>query len=111
MLVMHATAVNLTSACAADLSQNASGASTHASKALTMGIAASGQATLGVLAVPLLSAGAVGQVVGGASTAAGQGSATAAGLPMSGPLPITDEAITITSPADALKPRQITAPR
>ena len=97
---------------AADRAQNASGASTHASQAVTMGITASGQATLGVAAVPLLSVGAVGASVGAASTALGKGAAAAAmGLPTREPLPITDETITVTSPAEALKPRTPTTPR
>lgn len=97
---------------AADSAQNASGASTHASQAVTMGITASGQATLGVAAVPLLSVGAVGTSGGAASTALGKGAASAAmGLPTREPLPITDETITVTSPAEALKSRSATTPR
>jgi hypothetical protein len=105
--------VSITSnALAADSAQNASGASTHASQAVTMGITASGQATLGVAAVPLLSVGAVGASVGAGSTALGKGSAAAAmGLPTRDPLPITDETITITPPSEALKQRSATSPR
>jgi hypothetical protein len=91
--------------------QNASTASGHASKAVTLGITASGQATLGVIAVPILSAGFVSGGVGGASTAAGKSSAAAGGLSTSGPLPITDEAITITPPTEALKQRASVIPR
>ena len=96
---------------AADSAQNASAASTHASKAVTSGIAASGQATLGVIAVPLLSAGIVSGGVGGAGSAAGKSSATAAGLPTDGPLPITDETVTVISPTEALKQRTPVTPR
>ena len=96
---------------AADSAQNASAASTHASKAVTLGIAASGQATLGVLAVPMLSVGVVSGEMGGASSAAGKSSAAAAGLVTTGPLPISDETITITSPTEALKQRTSTTPR
>ncbi len=95
----------------AESTENASGASTHASKAVTLGIAASGQATLGVMAVPLLSGGTVSSAVGASSTAAGKHSATAAGLSVNGALPVTDETITIISPADALKQRATTLPR
>ena len=83
----------------------------HASKAVTLGIAASGQATLGIMAVPLLSAGVVSNGMGGASTAAGKSSAASAGLSTNGPLPITEETITITSPAEALKQRAAGMPR
>jgi len=99
---------NIPSAYAADSAQNASGASTHASQAVTMGIAASGQATLGLLAIPMLSIGAVGAV----STAAGKASAAAAaGLPSNGSLPIADETITVSSPTEALKERTTKIPR
>lgn len=96
---------------AADSAGNSSGASTHASKAVTLGIAASGQATLGVMAVPLLSGGAVSGSVGAASTTAGKHSSAAAGVLVDGALPITDETITIMSPAEALKQRAATLPR
>jgi len=96
---------------AADSVQNISTASTHASKAVTLGITASGQATLGVMAVPMLSAGVVSSGVGGASTAAGNVSAAASGSSISGPLPITDETITVTSPIEAMKQQTSTTPR
>lgn len=94
----------LTPASAADSIQNALGASKHASQAVTMGIAASGQAVLGVAAVPLMSVGVVGGAIGAGSTAAGQAAASAAagGIGRE-PLPITDQTITVTSPAEALK--------
>ncbi len=99
-------------AYAADSAQNASGASTHASKAMTMGIAASGQATLGVLAIPMLSIGAVGNVVGTGSTAVGKASSAAAGgLSANGSLPIADETITVFSPTEALNGRTTNTPR
>lgn len=99
---------------ATDSAHNASGASGHAIKAVTLGIAASGQVTLGVSAVPVMSAGGVSQAVGAvgaASTAAGRGSAAAAGSTQSGPLPVTDETISITSPAEALKQHNVASPR
>ncbi len=89
----------------------ASDASGHASAAVTMGVAASGQATLGVLAVPMLSVGAIGNGVGASGTTLGNASAAAAGLPASGPLPLTDKTITVTSPSEALKPINTTTPR
>jgi hypothetical protein len=78
---------------------------------VAVGIAASGQATLGVMAVPMLSAGVVSGGVGGASTATGKSSAAAAGMLNTGPLPITDETITVTSPTEALKQRTSATPR
>jgi len=112
VLVISAVVSGAVIAHAADSVQNASGASTHASQAVTMGIAASGQAVLGVAAVPLLSVGAVGTSLGAASTAAGRGSAAVnSGLSTHDPLPVTDQTITVTSPAEALKPRAATAPR
>ena len=103
--------IALTNVNAADSAKNASAASVHASKGIALGIAASGQATLGVIAVPLLSAGAVSGGVGGASTAAGNSSAEASGIATTGPLPITNETITVTSPAEALKQRTSVTPR
>ncbi len=103
---------SLSNAYAGDSAQNASGASTHASKAVVLGVAASGQAALGVAAVPMLSVGAVGSAAAAGSTAAGKGSASAAsGLPSHEPLPVTDETITVTPPSEALKLRTSTTPR
>ena len=111
IFVLCASLISFATVKAADSAQNASAASTHASKAVALGIAASGQVTLGVMAVPVLSAGVVSGGVGGASSAAGKSSAAAAGLVTIGPLPITDETITITSPTEALKQRTSTTPR
>lgn len=103
-LIGLATACSIAFADSGGSVQNATGASKHASQAVTMGLAASGQATLGIAAVPLLSVGAVAGVAGARSTAAGKGSATATlGRPNREPLSITDETITVTSPAEALK--------
>lgn len=103
-LIGLTTACSITFAASGDSVQNATGASKHASQAVTMGLAASGQTTLGIAAVPLLSVGAVAGAIGIASTAAGKGSAAAAvGAPNREPLPITDETISVTSPAEALK--------
>jgi hypothetical protein len=111
LFVLSTSLASLTIANAADSAQNASAASTHASKAVSLGIAASGQATLGIMAVPMLSAGMVSGGVGGASTTAGKSSVAATGSPSNGPLPITDETITITSPTEALKQRTSNVPR
>jgi hypothetical protein len=74
-------------------SGNVSGSAAHA-------IAASGQTTSAVAAVPLASGGAVSAATGAGSTAAAKSSARAAGLP----LEIGDEAITAMPPPDqALK--------
>jgi hypothetical protein len=105
IFVLCVSLISFAKVHAADSAQNASAASAHASKAVALGIAASGQATLGVMAVPMLSAGVVSGGVGGASTAAGKSSAAAAGMFTTGPLPITDETITVTSPTEALKQR------
>ena len=86
-------------------------ASGHASAAVTMGVTAVGQATIGVLAVPMLSVGASGSAAGPSSTKIGQASAAAAGSPANGPLPLTYKTITVTSPAEALKPSNTTTPR
>lgn len=109
--VLFAGLTGATITYAADSVQNISAASTHASKAVTLGIAASGQATLGVMAVPMLSAGVVSGGVGGISTAAGNVSTAASGSSISGPLPITDETITVTSPIEAMKQQTLTTPR
>jgi hypothetical protein len=112
VLVICAVASSAAVVQAADSAQNASGASTHASQAVTMGITASGQAVLGVAAVPLLSVGAVGMSIGAGSAAAGRGSAAAAtGVSSHDPLPVTDQTITVNSPTEALKSRAGTPPR
>lgn len=100
------SAINISEAVAADSVQTARQFSTHASKAMGLGIAASGQVVLGVAALPVMSAGGVSMAVGSvgnASTAVGKDSAAAAGIKSPGPLPVTDETISIHSPAEALK--------
>jgi len=50
--------------------------------------------------------------LGAGSVAAGRGSAAVAtGVSNNDPLPITDQTITVSSPAEALKSRAGTAPR
>ena len=101
----------LSTASAGGSLDTARAASGHASAAVTMGVTAVGQATIGVLAVPMLSVGASGSAAGPGSTKIGQASAAAAGSPANGPLPLTDKTITVTSPAEALKPSNTTTPR
>ncbi|MBI5277808.1 MAG: hypothetical protein HY854_15255 [Burkholderiales bacterium] len=78
-------------------------ASGHASASAAHAIAASGRATLGVLAIPLGISGTVSAAAGAASTAAAMDSARAANLPIGTPLEITDETITVTPPDQALR--------
>jgi hypothetical protein len=107
------SAINISEAIAADSVQTSREFSAHASKAMGLGIAASGQVILGVTALPVMSAGGVSMAVGSvgaASTAAGKDSAAAAGIKLPGPLPITDQTISIYSPAEALK-RPTNSPR
>ena len=101
----------LSNASAGGSLDTARAASGHASAAVTMGAVAVGQATIGVLAVHMLSVGASGSAAGASSTKIGQASAAAAGSPANGPLPLTDKTITVTSPAEALKPSNTTTPR
>ena len=110
-LILFTSLTSVTMTNAADSAQNINAASTHASQAVALGITASGQATLGILAVPMLSAGVVSRGLGDASTAAGKASTAFAGSSISGPLPTTDETITVTSPTEALKQRTSVTPR
>lgn len=103
--------VFLSNAYAGGSLDTARAASGHASAAVTMGVAAVGQATIGVLAVPMMSIGSVAGAAGASSTNVGQAFAAAAGSPINGPLPLTDKTITVTSPAEALKPSNTTTPR
>ncbi len=85
---------------AQDSTENAVGASTQSSQAVIMGITSSGQAALGIAAIPVLSAGAVAGTVGAGSIAAGKDSAAiATGGSNRDPLPVTDETITVVSPS------------
>ena len=101
----------LSNASAGGSLDTARAASGHASAAITMGAVAVGQATIGVLAVPMMSVGSIAGAAGASSTQIGQASAAAAGSPANGPLPLTDKTITVTSPAEALKPNNTTTPR
>ena len=100
------SAINISEAIAADSVQTASQFSAHASKAMGLGIAASGQVVLGVAALPVMSAGGVSMAVGSvgaATTTVGKDSAAAAGIKSPGPLPVTEQTISIHPPAEALK--------
>lgn len=81
--------------------------SAHASASAAHSIAASGQVTSGLLAVPLLSGAAVSGSV--ANTSAGSGNALmqAATAPIGTPLPISQETITVVPPDVALKSRTV----
>ncbi|MBP6008136.1 MAG: hypothetical protein KA740_10565 [Rhodoferax sp.] len=75
----------------------------HASASAAHSIAASGQVTSGMMAVPLLASGAVAGSAGGASANAGATSLNAASMPIGTPLVVTDESITVMPPNQALK--------
>lgn len=78
-------------------------ASAHASGSAAHGIAASGQATSAIMAVPLSVGGAVLGTLGDASTGAAQASMNAAKRPVGAPLELTEEVITIMPPNQALQ--------
>jgi len=80
-------------------------ASGHASASAAHSIVASGQVTSAVVAVPLSVGGAVLGSAGAASAAAARDSAKAATAPIGTPLEVTDEAITVMPPNEALKPQ------
>lgn len=69
-------------------------------------IAASGQVTSAAVAVPLSASGAVMGSAGAASARAAHDSMKAATAPIGTPLPVTDEAITIMPPNEALKTKE-----
>lgn len=75
----------------------------HASASAANSIAASGQVTSAAIAVPLSAGGAVLGSAGAASASAANQSMRAATAPIGTPLVVTDEAITITPPNEALK--------
>lgn len=78
-------------------------ASGHASASAAHSIAASGQVTSAASAMPLSIGGAALISGGVASVGAAHGSMRAATSPVGKPLKITDEAITVTPPSEALK--------
>ncbi|MFZ3018736.1 MAG: hypothetical protein WA056_09805 [Gallionella sp.] len=79
--------------------RNASGASLNASASVAHAIAASGQATLAVSAIPF----AIGGSVGAVSGQIAKDSMKAANTPIGAPLAVTDEVLTIAPPNEALK--------
>lgn len=95
--------LGLSSARAQDSISNAFAASRHASKAAVLGVAASGQAVVGVSAVPLIVSGTLVAATGGAVAALGAASAAVASGQTGQPLPLADETITVMSPAQALQ--------
>lgn len=78
-------------------------ASGYASASAAHGIIASGQVTSAAAAIPLMAAGAVVGAVGNASMVVGQEAMRAANAPIGAALPISDESVTVMSPAEALK--------
>jgi hypothetical protein len=89
---------------AAQAVDNGVQASSHASASAAHSIAASGQVTSGLLAMPILASGAVVGSAGVASAGAGQASLGVATQPIGkGPLPLTDETISVIAPDQALK--------
>jgi hypothetical protein len=78
-------------------------ASGHASASAAHSVAASGQVTSAMFAVPLLSGAAAMGSAGAVSATAGRDSLRAATAPIGTPLAITDEAITVVPPNEALK--------
>lgn len=80
-------------------------ASTHASKAAAIGVRNAGRIALGVSAAPMIISGSALSAAGIGIAATGSASARAAGWLPGQALPVTDETITVMSPADALRPR------
>lgn len=78
-------------------------ASAAASGSAAHSIAASGQVTSAASAMPLSIGGAVLGSAGAVSAGAARDSMKAATAPIGAPLPITDEAITVMPPNEALK--------
>lgn len=78
-------------------------ASGHASASAAHSIVASGQVTSAAIAVPLSVGGAALASGGAVSAAAARDSMKAATAPIGTPLPVTDEAITVMPPNQALK--------
>ena len=77
----------------------------HASASAMHGIAASGQVTSAVMAVPLSAAGVVLGASGNASQQAASALAKIADIPIGTPLPVANENLSIVSPDKALLPK------
>jgi hypothetical protein len=82
----------------------------HASGSAAHSIAASGQVTSGVLAVPLSVGGAVLSTAGAVSISAASNLMKTATAPIGTPLKITDEVITTIPPDQALKAKNKAMP-
>lgn len=82
---------------------DAARASGHASGSAAHSIAASGQVTSAVMAVPLSVGGVVLGSVGAASAGSARESMRAANAPIGTPLNVTDEVISVMPPNQALK--------
>ncbi len=104
-LVMNllANAVAQDTSHAGQAAKNSLAASGNTSASAAHSVAASGQVTSAMLAVPLLSGGAVIGSTGAVSAGTGRDSLRAATAPIGTPLEITDEAITVVPPNEALK--------
>ena len=83
--------------------QTGTNASGNASASAGHSLAASGQVTSAVLAVPLMAAGVVATGVGSVAAQSGQGLMDAASRPIGEPLPVTQENLSVMSPDMALR--------
>jgi hypothetical protein len=84
--------------------KHAGAAGSHASRSAAHSVAASGQVVSGVIAVPLMSAGAM----GAASAQAGEALWEASAAPAHGPLEISEETVTAgPAPDQAILPRDM----
>ena len=90
---------------------NSAKASGHASGSAAHSIAASGQVTSAVLAVPLSMGGAALVTSGAVSMGVAHDSMKAATAPIGTPLVITDETITVIPPNQALQPKDVSPHR
>jgi hypothetical protein len=87
-------------------SGHAAQSGSHASASVGHSIGASGQVTSAASAIPLSIGGAALSVGGAVSIGAANDSARAAAAPIGKPLEITDEAITVMPPNEALKEKK-----
>ncbi len=82
--------------------KSGSNASKHTSASVAHGLIATGQLASGVVAVPLLSVGAVAAGVGASAMAVGVNSLNGAQSSTGNHLPLTDETVTVLPPNRAL---------
>jgi hypothetical protein len=83
--------------------KSGSNASTHTSASFAHSLVATGQLASGVVAIPLLSIGAVAGGVGASAMAVGTTSLNGAQSTSGNPLPLTEETVTVLPPNHALK--------